>query len=110
MTDFIKFCPKCRTLFRDSDLYHRHLATCGAVQAPETESVPEPKKATGKETADRRRQAAEKRSQEQGVRSQNTADKGEPSEAGSETSGFCHLSPDSSTTPDSSSSKPKFKT
>ena len=56
MTDFIKFCPKCRTLFRDSDLYHRHLATCGAVQAPEAESVPEPK-----ETAVRRRQTAAER-------------------------------------------------
>jgi len=98
MTDFIKFCPKCRTLFRDSDLYHRHLATCGAVQAPEAESVPEPKK------------GAKKRSQETGVRSQEREEGGAQVGVGNETSAACLLSPDSSTTPDSSSSKPKFKT
>jgi len=59
MTDFIKFCPNCRTLFRDSDLYHRHLATCGAVQVQETEALREPAVKT-----------AGKRSQKTGVRSQ----------------------------------------
>jgi hypothetical protein len=49
-------------MFRDPDFYHLHLATCGAEHVAETETVPEPKKATGKKTADSRRQiAAEKK-------------------------------------------------
>ena len=71
MSEFIKFCPKCYTLFRDPDLYARHVAACGTAQKKETGVVKEPKKAAGKETADRRRQtAAEERSQNSGDRSQ----------------------------------------
>jgi len=125
MSDFAKFCPKCYAFFCDPDLYARHAATCGTAQKQVAERVKEPKKTTGKEsaekTADRRRQTAVKRSQEQGVRSQNTADKGEPSEAGSEISDSCLLTPDSSalpetpvpsaeTEPPAKVKPPKFKT
>ena len=87
MSDFARFCPKCYAFFRDPDLYATHVATCGTAQKKDAETVKEPKK------------TAVKRNQEQGVRSQNRADKGEPSEAGSETSDSCLLSPDSSSTP-----------
>jgi uncharacterized C2H2 Zn-finger protein len=50
MSDFIKFCPKCYTLFRDADLYQQHVAQCGTIK--EKEAAKEAKK-----TADSRRQA-----------------------------------------------------
>ena len=39
MTDFVKFCPKCYALFRDSVLYQQHIETCNKVQQPDEWSV-----------------------------------------------------------------------
>jgi len=66
MSDFIKFCPKCYTLFRDADLYQQHVAQCGTIKEKEAakktadrkRETAESRRQTAEETADRRRQTA----------------------------------------------------
>ena len=74
MSDFIKFCPKCYTLFRDADLYQQHIAQCGTIKEKEAakksaggSSAANSKRQTAGEAAESRRQtAAEVKSQDTG--------------------------------------------
>jgi uncharacterized C2H2 Zn-finger protein len=106
MSDFIKFCPKCYTLFRDADLYQQHIAQCGTIKEKEA----------GKQTAgNKRSQNTEVRSQEMAEEAAaishlpETEEQRETNGAGSETPDSCLLTPDSSSTPPQRKT-PKFKT
>jgi len=39
MTDFVRFCNRCYTLFRDPVLYQQHVEACGKVQGAAPEPV-----------------------------------------------------------------------
>ena len=100
MSDFAKFCPKCYAFFRDPDLFAKHVEVCGVAKKTadgRQQTVAEVKKV-------RSRQTATERSQEQGVRSQNTENKEEQNGVGNESSVSCLLNSDSSP------KSPKFKT
>ena len=118
MSDFAKFCPKCYAFFRDPDLHAKHVEVCGYAKNKDGEAVNEIRKAVVKEMANRRRQIALERSQEQVARSQNTENKGEQNEVENESSDTCIPTPDSSPQPSAVATEggspqvksPKFKT
>ena len=111
MSDFAKFCPKCYAFFSDPDLFAKHVETCGVAKKNAV-------KETAGKTADRKRQTAAEKNQEQGVRSPSTEHTNEQNGAGNESpdslspdassAAVCNLPPAVST--EGSAKSPKFKT
>jgi len=100
MSDFVRYCPKCYTFFRDLDLYTKHVESCGFA-----------KKTTGKTADSRRQTAAEKKRDSKQKTTDSNKEDVDNTLASAAVCGLPSAVPTEGGTPSAVSQKsPKFKT